>query len=115
MEITYYTCLDNHCPKHRNVFAEGDPTHEHCARERLRLGETEDTGAPMAASPWLWVALALATAAAVAGLTLMMRAARTNRFQPPMLREEPQAQQWSAAHSEIDEKRQGHTVPPPIG
>lgn len=62
VEIVYYTCLNNDCPKHRNVFREGDPQHENCARERLQLeGQRE----PMPL--WLRIAIPVAVAAAIAG------------------------------------------------
>lgn len=109
VEIVYYTCLNNDCPKHRNVFREGDPQHENCARERLQLeGQRE----PMPL--WLRIAIPVAVAAAIAGGMLAARMIRTARFKPPMLRGEEETKTWSGAHAHRDD-REGSSVPPPIG
>jgi hypothetical protein len=110
VDVVYYTCLNNACPKHRNIFREGDPQHENCARERLYLeGQRE----PM--PRWMWFAIPAAVAgAAVAGLLVMrmIRNARENG-KPPMLRGETETKTWSGAHSHRDD-RAGNAVPPPI-
>lgn len=108
MEMVYYTCLNNDCPKHRNIFVEGDPQHEGCARERVLL-EGQRRPVPL----WLWIAIPAAMAAAIAGGMLAMRMMREERSKPPMLREE-ERKTWSGAHSHRDD-RQGSAVPPPIG
>jgi hypothetical protein len=109
VEMVYYTCLNNNCPKHRNIFVEGDPQHEGCARERVLLeGQRE----PMPL--WLWIAIPAAMAAAVAGGMLAMRMMREQGSKPPMLRGEEETKTWSGAHSHRDD-RQGSAVPPPIG
>jgi hypothetical protein len=107
VEIVYYTCLNNECEKYRNVFAEGDPQHEQCARERLFL--EGERGMPVLG--WLVpVAVMLAAAAGVVALRRM----RANRKQKPaILGEERPTQTWSGTESHLDE-RQGHAVPPPI-
>ncbi len=107
VEIVYYTCLNNECPKHRNVFAEGDPQHEGCARERLWL-EGQRAGMPR----WLWVAIPAAVAV-VAGAVTAIRMMGNSQSKPPMLRES-ERKTWSGAHSHRDD-REGSAVPPPIG
>jgi hypothetical protein len=106
VEVVYYTCLNNECPKHRNVFREGDPQHENCARERLWL-EGQRADVPR----WLWFAIPVALAMIVAGATLAVRKMRAADFKPPMLREEKKT--WSGAQTHREE-REGHPVPPPI-
>jgi hypothetical protein len=108
VEIVYYTCLNNECPKHRNIFTEGDPQHEGCARERLWL-EGQRPAAPL----WLRLAIPAAIIAAIAGAALAMRKAREARSDRPPLRE-TQMNRWSGADSHVDE-REGSAVPPPIG
>src|SRR5690349_19387376 len=67
IEVAYYTCLNNECPKHRNIFREGDPLHANCDRERLWL---EGQRRPMPV--WAWIAIPAAIAlAAGAGLWMM--------------------------------------------
>jgi hypothetical protein len=58
METTYYTCLNQHCAKHRNVFLDGDPEHEHCKRTVLRFDEESKRPG------WLRVAIPVALAVA---------------------------------------------------
>lgn len=58
METTYYTCLNQHCAKHRNVFLDGDAEHEHCKRTVLRLDEESKRPG------WLRVAIPVALAVA---------------------------------------------------
>ena len=110
VEIVYYTCLNNECPKYRNIFAEGDLQHERCARERLWL-EGERRPIPR----WMWFAIpsALAAAAAGAAFAIRMRQMRDMRGKPP-LREEMEMKRWSGPHAHPEE-RKGSTVPPPIG
>lgn len=107
LEAVYYTCLNNECPKHRNVFMEGDPEHEHCARERLWL-EGQRRGVPV----WVWFTAAGILAAAAASTAIVMRM-RASRFRPPMLRGETDLKTWSGVHAHRDD-RQGNPVPPPI-
>lgn len=109
VEMVYYTCLNNNCPKHRNIFVEGDPQHEGCARERVLL-EGQHRPVPV----WLWIAIAAATAAAAAGALLAMRMMRGDGSPGPMLRGESEMKTWSGTHAHRDD-RQGNTVPPPIG
>jgi hypothetical protein len=108
VEIVYYTCLNNECPKHRNVFAEGDPEHERCARERLWL---EGQRRPMPV--WLRLAIPSAIAAVVALGVMAMRRMRDRQSKPPQLRE-TEMKRWSGAHTHPEE-REGSAVPPPIG
>jgi|GEM_PF-3991934 len=105
-EIVYYTCLNNDCPKHRNVFIDGDPQHEGCARERLWL-EGRRRGVPV----WLWLAGAGLAVTAVVGT--VMRAARKRQSRPPMLQGEMELKTWSGAQAHRDD-REGSTAPPPI-
>jgi hypothetical protein len=107
MEIVYYTCRNSECPKHRNVFVEGDPQHENCARERLYLEGQERP------AQWLWYAVPAAIMLAAAAVFAWRRVAEARRFRPPMLREERPHQTWSGHHAHLDE-REGFTVPPPI-
>lgn len=106
VDIVYYTCLNNDCAKHRNVFVEGDPQHEGCSRQRLWL-EGERQQRPV----WVWVAAGIAAAAA-AGIVIA-RTAQPLKFKPPMLRGEAQMQTWSGGHAHRDD-REGNRVPPPI-
>ncbi|HEV3154188.1 MAG TPA: hypothetical protein VGZ02_10325 [Candidatus Baltobacteraceae bacterium] len=72
-ETVYYTCLNNHCPKHRNVFMEGDGQHADCARERLWL-----EGQRPGRSRWLLAAVSVAGALAViAGAMYWMRMSKS--------------------------------------
>jgi hypothetical protein len=108
VEIVYYTCMNDECDKYRNVFAEGDPLHANCARERLWL-QGEQRGMPM----WAWLAAPIALAAA-AGAVFAFRRARKNMKQKRTLYgEERRSQTWSGAHTHLDE-REGYPVPPPI-
>jgi hypothetical protein len=61
METTYYTCLNQHCVRHRNIFLDGDPEHEHCKRTVFRL---EDH----AKKPWSWMRIAIPVVTAVGAL-----------------------------------------------
>lgn len=108
MEMVYYTCLNNDCEKHRNIFVEGDSFHEHCERERLYL-----EGQRSPALSWRWAAIPLGLAAAVGSAMLVMRIRSKKQFKPPMLRGETETQTWSGAHSHRSD-REGHAVPPPI-
>lgn len=108
MEIVYYTCRNSDCPKHRNVFVEGDPQHAKCDRERLFL-ENESRG-----PQWMWFALPAAIALAATAFYLWRRMAETPpQQQPRMLHEERPQQTWSGSHTHLDE-RHGSAVPPPI-
>lgn len=109
VELVYYTCRNNDCPKHRNIFREGDAEHEGCARERLWL-----EGQRQAAPSWLWFAIPALLAAAVAAGILAARMLRAGDSKPPMLRGEEEMKTWSGAHAHRDD-RTGNTVPPPIG
>lgn len=86
-EIVYFTCLNNDCPKHRNIFIEGDPEHAQCARERLYL-EGERRPAPA----WLRIAVPSALAAiavgAVTAAFFLRRNGEPEKPQLPMIREE---------------------------
>lgn len=109
IDVVYYTCLNNDCEKHRNVFVEGSPEHAECARERLYL-----EGQRKPAPSWLWYALPLAIAAGAAAFVLFLRARSTQPDEPrSALREETPRQTWSGSHIHADE-RAGHAVPPPI-
>jgi hypothetical protein len=96
METTYYTCRNQHCPKYKNIFLEGDRLHAHCKRERLRFeGESR---IPM----WAWVAAPIALIAIAAGaLALRENARRSSR--PTTRGSEP-----------VAKESERHTVPPPI-
>ena len=37
MNAVYYTCLNQHCPKHRNIFLDGDLEHAECQRTVFQL------------------------------------------------------------------------------
>jgi multisubunit Na+/H+ antiporter MnhC subunit len=83
-EVIYYTCLNNHCPKHRNIFAEGDPQHANCDRERFYLqGQRE----PM---PRAAILTGAAVGVATLGLAvvLLLRLRKPRKPQLPMIREE---------------------------
>jgi hypothetical protein len=70
METTYYTCLNQHCAKHRNVFLDGDSEHEHCARTMLRFGEESKRPG------WLrWAVPAAAVVAALVAVQVVKRGA----------------------------------------
>lgn len=107
VEVVYYTCLNNDCPKHRNVFMEGDSQHERCARERLWLQGQRPP------RRWLWFALPAAGVALALGAIVVRRMLQRSRFKPPMLREETEMKTWSGATAHRDD-REGHAVPPPI-
>ena len=69
METTYYTCLNQHCVKHRNVFLEGDAEHENCERTVLRFDEESKRPG------WLrWAVPAAAVVAAVVAVQVIKRA-----------------------------------------
>jgi hypothetical protein len=71
MQIAYYTCLNNRCPKHRNVFVEGDPQHLDCGRKRVWLeGQRPDP------RPWVWIAPAAVLAIVAAAVMLTVRSRR---------------------------------------
>lgn len=108
VEIVYFTCLNDECEKYRNIFAEGDPLHANCARERLYL-EGERPGLPV----WAW--LAAPAALAVAAVVFAFRRARRRNMKKKPMRfgEERATQTWSGAETHLDE-REGHRVPPPI-
>lgn len=106
LEAVYYTCLNNDCPKHRNIFKEGDPEHERCASERLWL-QGQRRGVPR----WLLFAIpAVMAAAAVATVLVRMRKPGSRA---PMLRGEAETKTWSGAHAQRED-REGSSVPPPI-
>jgi hypothetical protein len=107
VEIVYFTCLNRDCEKYRNIFAEGDPLHENCERERLFL-EGEQRGVPM----WAWVAVPAVILMAVAAMALRRRRRNMNE-QRPLYGEERMTQTWSGTEAHLDE-REGHRVPPPI-
>jgi hypothetical protein len=107
LDVVYFTCLNNQCPKHRNVFREGDPEHERCARQRLWL-----EGQRPAVPRWVWL-LIPALAAAVIGATLAALRMRTPEQREPMLHGEAETKTWSGAHAHRDD-REGNPVPPPI-
>ncbi|MFN2449678.1 MAG: hypothetical protein ABR508_07790 [Candidatus Baltobacteraceae bacterium] len=111
MEVVYYTCLNNKCEHHRNVFVEGDPEHADCARERLYLqGQEQPAGLPS----WIWFALPAAAGAGLLAYFLYRRSgARSSMQAPETLREDAPRQTWSGSHSQAGE-RPGHAVPPPI-
>lgn len=62
---TYYTCLNGHCPKHRNIFVDGDSQHANCARERLRFGDEPRS------RKWLWFAAPAALALGALAVAIM--------------------------------------------
>lgn len=108
VEIVYFTCLNNECEKYRNVFAEGDPQHANCARERLYL-EGENRSTPM----WVWIAAPVLMFAAAATIIALRRARRDTEEKRTLYGEERPTQTWSGAESHLDE-REGFPVPPPI-
>ena len=111
MEIVYYTCLNNDCERHRNIFVEGDPLHAGCERDRLYL---EGQAKPARVPAWVWFALPAAVGAGLAAFMLYRRrTARPVNPAPETLREDTPRKTWSAANSNADE-RVGHAVPPPI-
>lgn len=69
MEATYYTCLNQHCPKHRNIFVEGDAVHEHCERSVLRFDE--ESKRPV------WMRLAVPAVVAIATLVTIQMVRRS--------------------------------------
>jgi hypothetical protein len=75
MATLYYTCLNNHCAKHRNIFIEGDPEHAHCRRERLYL---EGERAPLPRIALLFASLALLTLS----VSVVALARSSNRREP---------------------------------
>lgn len=84
MEVVYYTCLNNDCPKHRNVFVEGDPEHANCERERLFLeGERKPAS-------WVPIIASAAISLAVVGaaIFLIVRASAQRKPHLPMIRDE---------------------------
>lgn len=111
METVYYTCLNNACEKHRNVFVEGDPDHAGCERRRLYLEGQEERRT----IPWGFVAAAAVLALGAAGFVFYRRMAKASASaEPRPTFGEGQARQtWSGEHSQSDERR-GHAVPPPI-
>jgi hypothetical protein len=108
VEIVYFTCLNNECERYRNVFAEGDPQHANCARERLYL-QGERRPMPM----WAWIAAPALMLLAAATFVALRRARRNMNQQRTLYGEERQTQTWSGTDSHLDE-REGHRVPPPI-
>lgn len=111
MESVYYTCLNNDCEKHRNVFVDGDPDHATCERRRLYLeGQEQPARVPM----WALVAVPAVIGLGAAAFFLYRSRARSQmRPQKRDLRESQTRQTWSGEHSHPDERR-GHAVPPPI-
>ncbi|HEX5274408.1 MAG TPA: hypothetical protein VFW34_03965 [Candidatus Rubrimentiphilum sp.] len=70
METTYYTCLNQHCAKHRNVFLDGDSEHERCERTVLRFDEESKRPG------WLrWAVPAAAVVAALVAVQVVRRSA----------------------------------------
>ena len=108
LEIVYYKCVNDDCEKYRNIFAEGDPLHENCARERLWL-EDEQRPTPV----WAWFAAPVALAIAAACVYAFRRARQNMKQKRSLKGEERRTQTWSGAHAHLDE-REGHPVPPPI-
>lgn len=107
-EAVYYICLNQHCPRHRNIFMEGNPQHEACDRERLRFeGERSS-------SAWMWLAVAVGVAGATAAATfLLTRALGGRAAKRRSLHEEAPTKTWSGAESHRDD-RMSHRVPPPL-
>ena len=107
MEIAYYTCVNNDCPKHRNVFTEGDPLHANCERERLFLeGQSRAPG-------WLmWVIPAIFAVTAGAAVLYMLRRNASKEQAPPPIGERD-LQTWSGTE-QMNVEREGHAVPPPM-
>jgi hypothetical protein len=110
LEIVYYTCLNNECPKHRSVFMEGDPQHEGCERERLWLEGQEPVSQGLR---WMWIALPALLATAAAGVYFAMRMRGSRGSKPRTLHDEIPMKTWSGAQSHRDD-REGNAVPPPI-
>jgi hypothetical protein len=108
VEVVYYTCLNNDCPKHRNIFLEGDPEHANCARERLWL-----EGQRPAPPRWLWFAIPAGLAVLAAAAVLVSRKIRDAQFKPPMLLGQDDMKTWSGAQAHRDD-REGNPVPPPM-
>lgn len=108
VEVVYYVCRNNECPKHRNIFLEGDPQHDGCERERMLL---EGQRAPM--PRWVWFAIPAAIALGVGGFFLARMMRVTQGQKPPMLRGQEELKTWSGAHAHRDD-REGNAVPPPI-
>jgi hypothetical protein len=108
VEIVYFTCLNKDCEKYRNVFAEGDPLHDECAREQLFV-EDERRGVPM----WAWIAVPAVLMLAAAGTYALRMARRNTKQKGAHYGEERKTQTWSGSEAHIDE-REGHRVPPPI-
>ena len=110
LEIVYYTCVNNECPKHRGVFTEGDPQHERCARERLRL---EGQRPPARVPRWILFTVPALAAAIAAGALLLIRFMRVDESKPSSIREDLSMKTWSGSHAHRED-REGNTVPPPI-
>jgi hypothetical protein len=108
-EVVYYTCLNNDCEKHRNIFVEGDPDHATCARERLFLQGQDEPRFPS----WMWYAIPAALIGGIAAYIVISRVRASRAFHPPMLREETSSPQWSGSATQEDERR-GNAVPPPM-
>lgn len=107
-EAVYYVCLNRNCERHRNIFLEGDPQHEGCARERLHLQGERTT------SPWLWLALAAGVAGvSAAAVFLLLRNVRSSAPKTPPLHDGAPTKTWSGAHAHRDD-RMSHRVPPPL-
>lgn len=96
METTYYTCLNQHCPKHRNIFLEGDPQHENCRRARLHF--QEERRVPV----WVWAAVPAALLGIALGVQLMRTLTKRRDTQVP-------------GHKTVAAESERHSVPPPIG
>jgi hypothetical protein len=110
LEIVYYTCRNNDCPKHRRVFMEGDPEHDGCARERLWL-EGQQPG--WRDVRWLWIAAPALLAAIGAAALLATRVRKSRESETRTLHDEIPMKTWSGAHAHRDD-REGNAVPPPI-
>jgi hypothetical protein len=108
VEMVYFTCLNKDCEKYRNVFTEGDPLHQNCARERL-FQEEEQRGVPM----WAWVAIPAVIFMVAAGVMALRRPRGNMNQQRTLYGEERPTQTWSGAESHLDE-REGNRVPPPM-
>lgn len=108
MEIVYFTCLNKDCERYRNIFSEGDPQHDDCARERLWL-EGQRPSVPM----WAWAVMPVALMLAAGGVMLFLRSKRSQPPKRPMYGEERPTRTWSGTERHSDERR-GHPVPPPI-
>jgi multisubunit Na+/H+ antiporter MnhC subunit len=84
----YYTCLNNDCPKHRNVFMEGDPEHAQCKRERLYLAGERRPVPPAV----VVTAVSIAVAALGFAISMVLRSRKPRKPQHPMIREETAAE-----------------------